>query len=134
MLDSDATLRIGNRADLVTDFLGKMDDVAIFDGGLSPEQINDVMSGDFRAFGIGANLTINIVTRDPITGHVSLTFNSQPDREYAIDYSTSLKPTGEPGGWQELEDGIESQGSSTTYIDSTVAGSFSRVFYRVREF
>ncbi|MDA7881608.1 hypothetical protein N9A94_04820 [Akkermansiaceae bacterium] len=133
MLDSDAPLRIGNRTDLITDFLGKMDDVAIFDGGLSPEQINDVMSGDFRAFGIGANLTINIVTRDPITGHVSLTFNSQPDREYAIDYSTSLKPTGEPGGWQELEDGIESQGAETTYVDSIESGISSRVFYRVRE-
>jgi len=52
LIDSTATLRIGNRADLVTDFLGRMDDVAIFKGGLSAAQIGDIMAGDFSEFGL----------------------------------------------------------------------------------
>ena len=132
MLDSDANLRIGNRADLVTDFLGRMDDVAIFEGGLSSDQVIDVMAGDFTAFGIGSSIVVENIIRDPATGHVSISFTSQPGRTYAIDYSTTLKPTEEPGGWRELEEGVESHGTITTYTDSLLADTAGKIFYRVR--
>jgi hypothetical protein len=49
--DSAQPLRIGNRGDLFTDFLGRMDDVAIFDGALSNGEIAEIMAGDFSNFG-----------------------------------------------------------------------------------
>ena len=55
LLDSDAPLRFGNRADLVTDFLGRMDDVAIFEVALSQAQIAEGMNGDLSALGVGSS-------------------------------------------------------------------------------
>ena len=50
IVDQNNPFRIGNRNDLFTDFVGRMDDVAIFDEGLSQAQIGDIMSGNFSAF------------------------------------------------------------------------------------
>ena len=135
LLDSDATLHIGNRTDLVTDFLGRMDDVAIFSGGLSPDQITAIMDGDFSEFGAGggADFAITNVFYDQGAPSVTLTFNSRPGRTYAVDFSTTLTPQGEPGGWQELDDGVESQGAETTFIDEVAAGGTPTLLYRVRE-
>ncbi len=52
-IDLDTNLFIGSRADFVTNMFGRMDDVAIFNEVLSPEQINVIMTGDFSDFGIG---------------------------------------------------------------------------------
>jgi hypothetical protein len=52
MGDNDGPLYIGNRPNLQLDFLGRMDDVAIFNEALSVGQIGDIMSGDFTAFGV----------------------------------------------------------------------------------
>jgi len=136
LLDSDATLRIGNRTDLVTDFLGKMDDVAIFAGGLSPDQITTIMGGDFSEFGAGGGSAFrinDIVYSGGKTPSVSFTFNSRPGRNYKVEASTSLNAEGTPGGWIELDDGFESQGELTTYIDTQAVGVGPRVFYRVSE-
>lgn len=46
-------LFIGARADLGTDFAGRMDDVAIFNNVLTQAQINTIKMGDFSAFGVG---------------------------------------------------------------------------------
>lgn len=46
-------LRIGSRADLFTDFSGRMDDVAIFNNVLTAAEINTIKQGDFSAFGVG---------------------------------------------------------------------------------
>lgn len=50
--DAGGPLYIGNRQDLQLDFLGRMDDVAIFDGALSVAQINAIRNGDYSAFGV----------------------------------------------------------------------------------
>lgn len=42
--DADGTLRIGSRADLATDMLGRMDDVVIYDYALTASQINKRMN------------------------------------------------------------------------------------------
>jgi hypothetical protein len=65
---------------------------------------------------------------------VSITFNSSPGKRYGIFASTSMLATGiTPGGWVELDDGVESQGDETIYLDETAAGLGPRVFYQVRE-
>ena len=141
MLDSDATLRIGSRTDLVTNFLGRMDDVAIFDGGLSGEQVMAIMDGNFSDFGGsgGFDFKITAVSKgetlvdDVLVPSVTLTFNSRPGRNYKIEFSTSLKETETPGGWIELDDAFTSQGETTTYIDTLAAGTGTRIFYRVSE-
>ena len=144
MLDSDATLRIGNRTDLVTDFLGRMDDVAIFDGGLSADQVAAIMDGDFSEFGAGgssSNFRITSVAKGEtlvnkeLVPSVTLTFNSRAGRNYKIQASTSLKAEGLPGGWIELDDSFPSQGETTTYIDTLAAGApnATRIYYRVSD-
>ncbi len=47
-------LYIGARADLFTDFAGRMDDVAIFNSVLTQAEINTIKLGDFSAFGVGS--------------------------------------------------------------------------------
>ncbi len=131
--DSAAPLRIGNRGDLFTDFLGRMDDVAIFDGALTPEQLALVMAGDFSEVGYGSGpFAITDLTYDLEASSVTLTFNSRPGFSYAIDFTSHLTPEGEPGGWAELTDNVPSQGIVTTYTDTEIAGSASVLFYRVR--
>jgi hypothetical protein len=139
LVDSDTPLKIGNREDLFVDFFGRLDDVAIFNGGLSADQIVAIKDGDFSEFGIGSSgLEITNITYfddylnsgDPA---VSLTFNSRPGREYAIDFSTNLSAEGQLGGWTEIQDGVISEGSVTTFVDRIVAGNTPTLFYRVRE-
>lgn len=132
--DSIAPLRIGNRGDLFTDFLGRMDDVAIFDGALTQEQLAQVMAGDFSEVGYGSGpFQITDLAYNPETPSATLTFNSRPGLRYAVDYSTTLNAQGQPGGWAELNDNLPSQGIATTYTDTDVAGSGPVLFYRVRE-
>jgi len=137
--DSDTPLKIGNRDDLFVDFFGRLDDVAIFNGGLSADQVMAVKDGDFSEFGIGSSgFTITNVTyidnyMDSGKPAVSLSFTSRPGREYAIDFSTKLNPEGQPGGWSEVQDGVMSEGAVTTFVDTIVAGITPTLFYRVRE-
>ena len=108
MLDSDATLRIGNRTDLVTDFLGRMDDVAIFDGGLSPGQIIAIMEGDFSAFGVSGSSRLQLDI-DLAGGELEIKWPSQFGKLYnlrsSVDPANDGDPTGWPifGGHQDLE-------------------------------
>jgi len=137
--DSDTPLKIGNRDDLFVDFFGRLDDVAIFNGGLSADQIIAVKEGDFSEFGIGSSgfaiTNVTYIGNYLNSGNpaVSLTFTSRPGREYAIDFSTNLSPQGQPGGWAEVQDGITSEGAVTTFVDTIVAGKTPTLFYRVRE-
>lgn len=50
LADNDDILMIGSRNDLVTQWIGRMDDVAIFDEALSAEEIGTIMGGDFSGF------------------------------------------------------------------------------------
>jgi len=137
--DSDTPLKIGNRDDLFVDFFGRLDDVAIFNGGLSAAQVMAIKDGDFSEFGIGSSgFMITEVTYiddylDSGNPAVSLTFTSRPGREYAIDFSTNLDAQGQPGGWSELQDGVMSEGAVTTFVDTIVAGNAPTLFYRVRK-
>jgi hypothetical protein len=52
MADDNGPLYIGNRGDSQLDWLGRLDDVAIFNEALSPSQVADIRSGDFTEFGV----------------------------------------------------------------------------------
>jgi hypothetical protein len=52
MADDNGSLYIGNRGDSQLDWLGRLDDVAIFNEALSQSQINDIRTGDFTEFGV----------------------------------------------------------------------------------
>jgi hypothetical protein len=52
MADDNGPLYIGNRGDSQLDWLGRMDDVAIFSEALSPSQLADIRNGDFTEFGV----------------------------------------------------------------------------------
>ena len=59
---------------------------------------------------------------------VTLTWKSRAGRNYALDSSQTL------GDWIEVDDGIESGGSETTYLDASPSLSNDLVrYYRVRE-
>jgi hypothetical protein len=52
MADDNGPLYIGNRGDSQLDWLGRLDDMAIFDQALSQAQIGDIRNGDFTEFGV----------------------------------------------------------------------------------
>ena len=47
--------------------------------------------------------------------------------------STTLLPDGEPGGWIEVTDGIDSEGTETTYTDTDGVEFATEVYYRFGE-
>ena len=65
---------------------------------------------------------------DEETGAVEITFNSKPNTFYAMFGSTDLT------NWSELDDGIESQGSSTTVTNSSTAPGTPMRYFQIREF
>jgi hypothetical protein len=55
-VDNDTNLFIGSRPDFVTNMLGRLDDVAIFNQVLSQDQILTIQAGNFAEFGVGTFL------------------------------------------------------------------------------
>ncbi len=93
-----------------------------------------------------ADLAVTAFTFDPATGQFSLTFQSQPDKTYALDYSNGLQPADTPASaarWTPAPGfGSVASGGATTTITGQVSafvapagllpdGSVS--FFRVRE-
>ncbi|MGK0185479.1 MAG: hypothetical protein ACI9R3_001257 [Verrucomicrobiales bacterium] len=84
---------------------------------------NGMMSGSARIFQIKS---IEVAS-DGATRSITLTWNSQDNRSYALDASPTL------GDWLEVDDGIESGGSETTYTETSAALLDENVrYYRVR--
>jgi hypothetical protein len=129
-------LYIGSRADAFTGFDGCLDDVALFDGQLPPQQIPEIMNGNFSAFGIGGNdFRITDIVFDRAVPSVTFTFNSRPGQRYVIEASTQLDEKETAGGWFELDDSFASQGSETTYVDTfaVAAPNLTQIYYRVKK-
>jgi hypothetical protein len=61
MADNNQPLYIGNRGDSQLDWLGRLDDVAIFNEALNASQINDIRNGDFTEFGVAEPGTVAMV-------------------------------------------------------------------------
>ncbi|MEJ6643987.1 MAG: LamG domain-containing protein [Akkermansiaceae bacterium] len=88
LLDSTASLRIGNRDDLTVDFLGRLDDVAIFNCALSPGQLTTIMAGDFSEFGITSDFAVKDIS--VANDQVTITWESQTGSRYDLKGSNDL--------------------------------------------
>lgn len=82
-----------------------------------------------QAGGVQVDLSPFVITgvaRDAAA--LTLTWNSRGGAIYAIDFSTDLQD------WQELNDGVAGEGSSTSYIDADGARlAMEELYYRVRQ-
>jgi hypothetical protein len=85
-IDNDTNLFIGSRADFVTNMLGRLDDVAIFNEVLSQEQVQMIRAGEFGPFGVG----------DFIPGD----FNGDGVQDIA-DYDIMVSNFNTPGGFAD---------------------------------
>jgi uncharacterized protein RhaS with RHS repeats len=100
-----------------------MDDLRLYRAPLKDSDI---------AAQVPAPLSITKIVRAPSGASVTLTIASKPNHTYAVDYSTDLNASGQPGGWTKLTEALPSGGAETTYVDVT-ASKLSRAFYRVRD-
>ena len=95
--------------------------------------LNDVANGGLQTYSsqVRAPFEFTSITRDA-DGNLTLVWNSSPWIIYALDYATSLDSQ-----WQELDDSLPSQGTTTEIaIDAATANSLSesgRLFFRVRK-
>jgi hypothetical protein len=109
---------------------GAMADVRIYDEGLREEEIQAIMAGE----GGGGTTTTFEITEIEVSGNddapvdaVTITWNSTPNGSYGIDQSTDLDQ------WVELQDGLSSDGESTSFTDEDPPQDEEAVFYRIRE-
>ena len=70
---------------------------------------------------------------------VTLTWTSSPNRVYLVERSESLEKDdidsnrdGEVGFWEEVDDGVLSEGEETTFIDEVFDDS-KKVFWRITD-
>lgn len=109
-------------------FSGRIDDFAIFSDSLTPAQISELANGatPLDLFGAAIPFAINSITHDAASGSTTVEWNSRPNKTYAIDSSNDLQT------WSELDDGIDSEGETTSYSEDLPVGT-ARKYYRVRE-
>ena len=120
-------MNIGTRHNDIEGFEGLIDDVRLYRIPLGDGIIASIMNPAAQT-----PLEIASITRASGGTSATLTILSRPGRTYAVDYSTTLTPTGQPGGWVELTDALVSGGNQTIYVD-TIAANLPQAFYRVRE-
>ena len=130
-------LYIGNRADsTTTPFDGCLDDVAIFEGAITANQVSAIMNGDFSEF-IGPTLgprILDIVYEPdhPEGPRATITAMLTPGIEHLLEGSTTLTPFNTPGGWAELSDGITATAGQPVVVVDTIGvqGSADILYYR----
>ncbi len=108
---NDNPLYIGSRADKFTTFNGNIDDVAIFSGVLTEAQIQDIMDGDFSAFGIGGGkLPLDI---DKVGDELVFTWPSQGGLLYNLRSELDLSD-GDPADWPVFDDNLDIEATPPT--------------------
>ena len=111
-------------------FTGVLDEVAIWDQALTPEEVMAVYTGGPLGLAPSQPLAINSIDYSPNEGDVSLTWNSSEGDVYAIKYSTDLI------NWDsDIEDDVQADaGDSTTRIfDISDLGLTGSVYFRVEK-
>jgi hypothetical protein len=74
-----------------------------------------------------APFAITDVSVDLGGSSATITWNSRPGRNYAVDASVDLAT------WNELDDGVGSQGATTSFTDSPLPPNVKRRHWRVRD-
>ena len=78
------------------------------------------------------DLLITELSVDSQTNNVTFSFQAKIGRPYIIERSTTMLPTGEPGGWQEIEDFLVAESEIQSFTDLGAAAGSEKFFYRVR--
>ena len=78
------------------------------------------------------DLIITEIAVDPTNDNVSFNFQAKVGEVYIVERSTSLLPTGQPGGWLEIEDFLEAESEIQSFTDFGAASGNEKYFYRVR--
>ena len=86
----------------------------------------DITPGTIR------DLIITEIAVDPTNDNVSFNFQAKVGEVYIVERSTSLLPTGQPGGWLEIEDFLEAESEIQSFTDFGAASGNEKYFYRVR--
>ena len=102
---------------------GALDDVRVYQGALTAEEIQGLLTPPNAA-----PFEITQVTKTET--EVTFEWNSGPGRVYAIEFTTDLANA----AWIELDDGLESDGDVTSFTDDDPERLGSpEAYYRVRE-
>ena len=110
-------------------YAGILDNSYIGIGGAGSDRL---WSDNFQVGspGLNAELTITEISYSPVDGSLSVSWNSNPGNNYALDFSFDLLT------WLELNDEIVSDGESTTYEEQLLEAlpeNERSVFFRIRE-
>ncbi|MDA7865763.1 hypothetical protein N9A70_03190, partial [Akkermansiaceae bacterium] len=82
--------------------------------------------------GGNAALAITEISVDSQSDDVTFSFQAKVGENYIVERSSSLLPSGEPGGWIEIEDFLEATSEIQSYTDRGAAATGQKFFYRVR--
>ena len=90
---------------------------------------NAILNGvTLEALSASVPFQITSVTRD--SSEVTLTWQSSPNGEYSVEYKASLTDA----DWQELDDGVPSEGAETSFTDDEPSRTGAAVgWYRIRK-
>ena len=86
-------------------------EIGQIEGGLAGEDARYAVSG-FILSRAGAPLEFTDIT--VVGNQVTLTWSSRPGKVYAVEWSNDLIE------WDELDDGVDSGGDSTSFVDDAV--------------
>jgi hypothetical protein len=78
------------------------------------------------------DLIITKISVDSATNDVTFSFEAKVGQTYFVERSTSLLPSGQPGGWLEVDDSLLAESEIQSYTDPGAAADGDRFFYRVR--
>ena len=82
--------------------------------------------------GANQDLIITELSVDPDNNNVTFSFQAKVGLIYAVDRSTTLRSSGEPGGWLEINDSLVAQSEIQSFTDPGAAADNAKFFYRVR--
>ena len=82
--------------------------------------------------GANQDLIITELSVDPDNDNVTFSFQAKVGLIYAVDRSTTLRSSGEPGGWLEINDSLVAQSEIQSFTDPGAAAGNAKFFYRVR--
>ncbi|MDB4142275.1 LamG domain-containing protein [Akkermansiaceae bacterium] len=126
-------LVIGATQNGANNMTGQLDDFAILSGPMPISHIQSIAAGASigSVYNLGPqDLVITGIIPNIAGSSVSLTWASEQSASYAIQFASTL--TGSEDDWVELEDGVTSQGESTTHeVGGIDFASFPKLFFRV---
>lgn len=82
--------------------------------------------------GANRDLVITELSVDSQNNNVTFKFQAKVGTTYVVERSTTMLPTGEPGGWLEIEDFLLAESEIQSFTDLGAAAGNAKFFYRVR--